>query len=115
MSQTSASATGSKRRVLATPLARAVAADRGVDLTTVTGTGRAGRILRADGGSRHDPGGGCRRGPGGGCRPAPAEPVATTPAGAVDSREHLLPGRLRSPSGGPSPGPGLCGLPRTSS
>jgi pyruvate dehydrogenase E2 component (dihydrolipoamide acetyltransferase) len=39
---------GGRRRVLATPLARAVAADLGVDLTTVTGSGRAGRILRAD-------------------------------------------------------------------
>jgi pyruvate dehydrogenase E2 component (dihydrolipoamide acetyltransferase) len=36
------------RRVLATPLARAVARDLGVDLTTITGTGRGGRIRRAD-------------------------------------------------------------------
>jgi pyruvate dehydrogenase E2 component (dihydrolipoamide acetyltransferase) len=35
-------------RVLATPLARAVAADLGVDLATVTGSGRGGRIMRAD-------------------------------------------------------------------
>jgi pyruvate dehydrogenase E2 component (dihydrolipoamide acetyltransferase) len=35
-------------RVLATPLARLVAADLGVDLATITGSGRAGRILRAD-------------------------------------------------------------------
>jgi pyruvate dehydrogenase E2 component (dihydrolipoamide acetyltransferase) len=32
----------------ATPLARAVAGDLGVDLATVTGSGRHGRILRAD-------------------------------------------------------------------
>jgi pyruvate dehydrogenase E2 component (dihydrolipoamide acetyltransferase) len=38
----------SDRRRLATPLARAVAADLGVDLATVTGSGRGGRILRAD-------------------------------------------------------------------
>jgi pyruvate/2-oxoglutarate dehydrogenase complex dihydrolipoamide acyltransferase (E2) component len=31
-----------------TPLARALARDLGVDLDTITGTGRAGRILRAD-------------------------------------------------------------------
>jgi pyruvate/2-oxoglutarate dehydrogenase complex dihydrolipoamide acyltransferase (E2) component len=36
------------RRTPATPLARAVAADLGVDLATVPGSGRAGRILRAD-------------------------------------------------------------------
>jgi pyruvate dehydrogenase E2 component (dihydrolipoamide acetyltransferase) len=36
------------RRRLATPLARAVARDLGVDLAAVTGTGRGGRIRRAD-------------------------------------------------------------------
>jgi pyruvate dehydrogenase E2 component (dihydrolipoamide acetyltransferase) len=36
------------RTVLATPLARAVAADLGIDLTAVTGSGRGGRIMRAD-------------------------------------------------------------------
>jgi pyruvate dehydrogenase E2 component (dihydrolipoamide acetyltransferase) len=36
------------RRTLATPLARAVARDLEVDLDTVTGTGRGGRIRRAD-------------------------------------------------------------------
>jgi pyruvate dehydrogenase E2 component (dihydrolipoamide acetyltransferase) len=35
-------------RVLASPLARKVAADLGVDLTTVAGTGPAGRITRSD-------------------------------------------------------------------
>jgi pyruvate dehydrogenase E2 component (dihydrolipoamide acetyltransferase) len=35
-------------RILATPLARAVASDLGIDLTTVPGTGRGGRIRRAD-------------------------------------------------------------------
>jgi pyruvate dehydrogenase E2 component (dihydrolipoamide acetyltransferase) len=35
-------------RILATPLARAVAGDLGVDLAAVTGSGRRGRILRAD-------------------------------------------------------------------
>jgi pyruvate dehydrogenase E2 component (dihydrolipoamide acetyltransferase) len=91
MSQTSAPATGSKRRVLATPLARAVAADRGVDLTTVTGTGRAGRILRADVEA---------------AATTPAEPVATTPAGAVDSREHPPSGSATLPLRGAEPGAG---------
>jgi pyruvate dehydrogenase E2 component (dihydrolipoamide acetyltransferase) len=35
-------------RRLATPLARAVAADLGIDLAAVTGSGRGGRIRRAD-------------------------------------------------------------------
>src|SRR5215208_2003781 len=35
-------------RILATPLARAVARDLGVDLVMVTGSGRGGRIMRAD-------------------------------------------------------------------
>jgi pyruvate dehydrogenase E2 component (dihydrolipoamide acetyltransferase) len=36
------------RRTLATPLARAVAGDLGVELAAVTGSGRGGRIMRAD-------------------------------------------------------------------
>ena len=35
-------------RTLATPLARAVAGDLGVDLAAVAGSGRGGRIMRAD-------------------------------------------------------------------
>ena len=38
----------SQPRILATPLARAVAADLGVDLATVAGSGRGGRVRRAD-------------------------------------------------------------------
>jgi pyruvate dehydrogenase E2 component (dihydrolipoamide acetyltransferase) len=38
----------SQPRILATPLARALAADLGVDLATVAGSGRGGRIRRAD-------------------------------------------------------------------
>ncbi|HEU4897450.1 MAG TPA: dihydrolipoamide acetyltransferase family protein [Actinomycetota bacterium] len=99
MSQTSAPATGSKRRVLATPLARAVAADRGVDLTTVTGTGRAGRILRADVEAAATT-------PAEPVATTPAEPVATTPAGAVDSREHPPSGSATLPLRGAEPGAG---------
>ena len=55
-------------RVVATPLARAVAADLGVDLATVTGSGRGGRIRRADVEAA--------------TAPAPAAPAAT-PAAAV--------------------------------
>ncbi|MFL6219637.1 MAG: E3 binding domain-containing protein, partial [Actinomycetes bacterium] len=55
-------------RILATPLARAVAADLGVDLATVTGSGRGGRIRRADVEAA--------------AAPAPAAPAAA-PAAAV--------------------------------
>jgi pyruvate dehydrogenase E2 component (dihydrolipoamide acetyltransferase) len=41
-------ASGANGRRLATPLARAVARDLGVDLAAVTGSGRGGRIMRAD-------------------------------------------------------------------
>ncbi|TNE91827.1 MAG: 2-oxo acid dehydrogenase subunit E2, partial [Deltaproteobacteria bacterium] len=37
-----------QRRIIASPLARAVAADKGVDLRHVTGTGPSGRITRDD-------------------------------------------------------------------
>ncbi|MCO4743860.1 MAG: 2-oxo acid dehydrogenase subunit E2 [Proteobacteria bacterium] len=37
-----------QRRIVASPLARAVAADKGVDLRHVTGTGHGGRITRDD-------------------------------------------------------------------
>jgi pyruvate dehydrogenase E2 component (dihydrolipoamide acetyltransferase) len=43
-----AASDGGSGRTLATPLARAVARDLGVDLATVTGSGRGGRIMRAD-------------------------------------------------------------------
>jgi pyruvate dehydrogenase E2 component (dihydrolipoamide acetyltransferase) len=49
-------------RIRATPLARAVARDLGVDLAAVTGTGRGGRIRRAD------------------VEAAPAAPAAVEPA-----------------------------------
>jgi pyruvate dehydrogenase E2 component (dihydrolipoamide acetyltransferase) len=48
MAQTTPTPSGGGRRAPATPLARAVAADLGVDLAAVTGSGRGGRVLRAD-------------------------------------------------------------------
>ena len=48
MAQTTQTPSGAGRRAPATPLARAVAADLGVDLAAVTGSGRGGRVLRAD-------------------------------------------------------------------
>jgi len=48
MAQTTPTPSGAGRRAPATPLARAVAADLGVDLAAVTGSGRGGRVLRAD-------------------------------------------------------------------
>jgi pyruvate dehydrogenase E2 component (dihydrolipoamide acetyltransferase) len=75
-----ASSTPDRRRP-ATPLARAVASDLGVDLATVTGTGRGGRIRRAD-----------------------VEAAAV--AGVVDSREHAGSGSATLPLRGAEPGTG---------
>jgi pyruvate dehydrogenase E2 component (dihydrolipoamide acetyltransferase) len=75
------------RRTLATPLARAVARDLGVDLATVTGTGRGGRIRRAD-------------------VEAAAAAAGVAAAGAVDSRERAGSGAARLPLRGAEPGTG---------
>jgi pyruvate dehydrogenase E2 component (dihydrolipoamide acetyltransferase) len=48
MAQTPPAPPGPGRRPPATPLARAVARDLGVDLAAVPGSGRGGRVLRAD-------------------------------------------------------------------
>jgi len=41
-------AVGSRTRIFASPLARRIAGDNGVDLAALTGTGPHGRIIRAD-------------------------------------------------------------------
>jgi pyruvate dehydrogenase E2 component (dihydrolipoyllysine-residue acetyltransferase) len=48
MPETTPPRSGDNGRIKATPLARAVASSLGVDLSAVTGSGRGGRILRAD-------------------------------------------------------------------
>jgi pyruvate dehydrogenase E2 component (dihydrolipoamide acetyltransferase) len=48
MAQTTPARPGTGRRPPATPLARAVARDLGIDLAAVGGSGRGGRVLRAD-------------------------------------------------------------------
>ena len=68
--------------VKSTPLARAVAADLGVDLVTVTGSGRGGRITRAD------------------------VEAAATPSGSVDNAALLPTGSATLPHRGPEPGAG---------
>ncbi len=57
--------TKSGNRVFATPLARRIAADKGVDLATITGSGPHGRIIKSD------------------LESAPATPVTTAPAAKV--------------------------------
>ena len=56
------------KRIMASPLAKKIAADEGIDLATVTGTGPGGRIVKAD--------------LAGGAKAAPA-PAAVTPAPAA--------------------------------
>jgi pyruvate dehydrogenase E2 component (dihydrolipoyllysine-residue acetyltransferase) len=48
MPQTTPASSDANGRSVATPLARAVARELGVDLAVVTGSGRGGRIMRAD-------------------------------------------------------------------
>ena len=68
-----APATNSSDRVIASPLAKRIAADRGIDLMGVKGSGPAGRIIRADVERLKS-----------GASPAPAVPAATaTPVAAV--------------------------------
>jgi pyruvate dehydrogenase E2 component (dihydrolipoamide acetyltransferase) len=72
-----ASATASKEgRVAASPLAKRVAADKGVDLATVKGSGPNGRIVRADVE---------------GAKAAPAKPAAAAPAPAAATTEAKAP------------------------
>ncbi len=55
-------ASGNAARVKASPLARKIAAERGIDLSQLTGTGPGGRIVRADV-ENAPPGGAAARGP----------------------------------------------------
>jgi pyruvate dehydrogenase E2 component (dihydrolipoamide acetyltransferase) len=48
MPQTTPPRSGDNGRIKATPLARAVASELGFDLATIPGSGRGGRIMRAD-------------------------------------------------------------------
>jgi pyruvate dehydrogenase E2 component (dihydrolipoamide acetyltransferase) len=47
-STSSGLAEGGDARIIASPLAKRIAADRGIDLSTITGTGPAGRIVKED-------------------------------------------------------------------
>lgn len=72
-----AATTASKEgRVAASPLAKRVAADKGVDLATVKGSGPNGRIVRADVE---------------GAKAAPAKPAAAAPAPAAATTEAKAP------------------------
>lgn len=69
-------------RVKASPLARKIAEERGVDLSRLTGTGPGGRIVRAD--VEDAPVGGS--GPGAGAARGPAAPAIRPVAGPEDER-----------------------------
>ena len=93
-------------RVVATPLARAVAADLGVDLATITGSGRGGRITRADVEAAATPTG-TADGAGTADRAGTVDGAGTADgAGAVDSPEYTDPGSATLPHRGPEPGAG---------
>ncbi|PSL05280.1 pyruvate dehydrogenase E2 component (dihydrolipoamide acetyltransferase) [Haloactinopolyspora alba] len=65
-------------RVLSSPLARRDAREHGIDLSTVTGTGPGGRIIRADITRARD-----EQAPGDAGSPTPQAAVDTTPAAAT--------------------------------
>ncbi|MAY32481.1 MAG: pyruvate dehydrogenase complex dihydrolipoamide acetyltransferase [Rhodovulum sp.] len=80
-----APATGDGKRVFASPLARRIAADKGVDLTTLTGSGPHGRIVKADveGASASAPA------PAPAATPAAASAPAAAPAPASPSADAI--------------------------
>ena len=80
-----APATGDGKRVFASPLARRIAADKGVDLTTLTGSGPHGRIVKADveGASASAPA------PAPAATPAAASAPAAAPAPAAPSADAI--------------------------
>ena len=73
--QPAPAADGGDGRVKASPLARRIARERGVDLATLSGSGPGGRIIKAD-----------VEGAGAAPAPAPAAPAAA-PAGAAERPE----------------------------
>ena len=88
-----APATGDGKRVFASPLARRIAADKGVDLTTLTGSGPHGRIVKADveGASASAPASAPAAAPAAAsapaAAPAPAAPSADAIARMYEGRE----------------------------
>lgn len=88
-----APATGDGKRVFASPLARRIAADKGVDLTTLTGSGPHGRIVKADveGASESAPASAPAAAPAAAfapaAAPAPAAPSADAIARMYEGRE----------------------------
>ncbi|NJC26328.1 dihydrolipoamide acetyltransferase family protein [Neolewinella antarctica] len=68
---TSESAPASNERIKASPLAKAMAKEAGIDLSTITGTGGNGRIVKSD-----------VEGAGGAAKAAPAKTAAPAPAPA---------------------------------
>jgi pyruvate dehydrogenase E2 component (dihydrolipoamide acetyltransferase) len=81
---------GNGDRVFASPLARKIAAERGVDLATVHGTGPAGRIVRKD--VESAPSGGARSGAPRAAAPAPAPIPLPAPGAALEDRTVTLTG-----------------------
>src|SRR5204862_502271 len=86
-------------RVKASPLARRVARERGVDLQGVSGSGPGGRIVKADVEGR---GAGAPASAGAAAAPAPA----TAPAGAAAPAGHAAPGGAPAAAGAAEKWPG---------
>jgi pyruvate dehydrogenase E2 component (dihydrolipoamide acetyltransferase) len=81
-----AAATGDGSRVKASPLARKIAAQKGINLATLKGTGPGGRIVKAD---LEGATPGTSSAPPASIRPAAAPSIPATPAGPNDIRIPL--------------------------
>jgi pyruvate dehydrogenase E2 component (dihydrolipoamide acetyltransferase) len=89
-SSPSATAAADGSRVKASPLARKIAAEKGIDLHTVTGTGPGGRIVRKDlEAGTTSPAEPARSAPAATGAPAASAPAIRPTAGAADKRIPL--------------------------
>jgi pyruvate dehydrogenase E2 component (dihydrolipoamide acetyltransferase) len=85
----------------ASPLARKLAREHGIDLANVTGTGPGGRVVRADIDQA------VRRGGGAQPAPVPAAPVAVGPPAPPPLRPLAPPSPAGTPSPAPAPAPSV--------
>ncbi len=74
-------------RIKASPIARRIAADRGVDLASLRGSGPGGRIIKRD----------VEEAPAGGSAPAATEPAATAETPAAPVKAAPTPGASEKP------------------
>ncbi|MEF2073211.1 pyruvate dehydrogenase complex dihydrolipoamide acetyltransferase [Consotaella aegiceratis] len=85
-----ATANGGGGRVFASPLARRLAKEQGIDLSAVSGSGPRGRIVKADIESAAKAGTGAQKAPASGAAEAPKAAEAAAPMAKASSDEQIL-------------------------